>query len=98
MERRGKAGRGGRDGRLLGGWVGRLLDACGWNLPASVSADSFVRWCSQQTKLLGARTLNHYLEGIVCLLNWMECSGRIKTNPLRHMDKVDERVDVRRRR
>lgn len=98
MERRGKAGRGGRDGRLLGGRVGRLLDACGWNLPASVSVDSFVRWRSQQTELLGARTLNHYLEGIVCLLNWMERSGRIKTNPLRHVDKVDERVDVRRRR
>ena len=98
MERRGKAGRGGRDGRLLGGRVGRLLDACGWNLPASVSADSFVRWRSQQTDVLGARTLNHYLEGIVCLLNWMERSGRIKSNPLRHVDKVDERVDVRRRR
>jgi len=98
MERRGKAGRGGRDGRLLGGRVGRLLDACAWNLPASVSADSFVRWRSQQTDALGARTLNHYLEGMVCLLNWMERSGRIKTNPLRHVDKVDERLDVRRKR
>jgi len=98
MERRGKAGRGGRDGRLLGGRVGRLLDACAWNLPASVSADSFIRWRSQQTELLGARTLNHYLEGAVCLLNWMERSGRVKFNPLRHVDKVDERLDVRRRR
>ena len=97
LERRGKAGRGGRDGRLLGGRIERLLDACGWNLPASVSADRFIRWRSQQTKL-GARTLNHYLEGMVCLLNWMERSGRIKLNPLRHVDKVDERVDVRRKR
>ena len=98
MDRRGKAGRGGRDGRLLCGRVGRLLDACAWNLPASVTADSFIRWRSQQTELLGARTLNHYLEGMVCLLNWMERSGRIKTNPLRHVDKVDERLDVRRKR
>ena len=97
MERRGKAGRGGRDGRLLGGRIGRLLDACSWNLPASVSADSFVRWRSQQVEH-GPRTLNHYLEGAVCLLNWMERSGRIKFNPLRHVDKVDERVDVRRKR
>ena len=98
LERRGKAGRGGRDGRLLGGRIDRLMDACAWSLPAAVSADSFIRWRSQQSDLLGARTLKHYLEGIVCLLNWMERSGRIKTNPLRHVDKVDDRVDVRRRR
>ncbi len=57
MERRGKAGRGGRDARLLGGRIGRLLEGCGWHLPASVTPDSFMRWRSQQTNATGARTL-----------------------------------------
>ena len=48
---------------------------------------------------MGARTKNHYLQGMVSFLNWMERVGRIKSNPLKFVGKVDERgqkVRVRR--
>jgi len=38
-----------------------------------------------------AGTLNHYLQGIMSFLNWIERVGRIKANPLKHLPKIDER-------
>jgi len=86
---RGRAGRGGRGARLLKGRVQRLLCACGWGLPADITVDSFMTWRNQQR--VAARTLNHYLQGMISFLNWMDRAGRIKTNPLKSVNKVDER-------
>jgi integrase len=94
LERRGRSGRGGRGGRLLKGRVVRLMDICGWKLPIQVTPDSFTTWRNERRD--SPRTLNHYLQGMVSFLNWMERVGRIKTNPLKHVLKVDERGQRRR--
>jgi integrase len=95
---RGRAGRGGRGARLLKARIARLLDDCLWTLAGQVSADSFVKWRDRQ-KPVSARTKNHYLQGMISFLNWMERMGRIKSNPLKFVGKVDERGQrVRERR
>src|ERR1017187_5141628 len=86
---RNRAGRGGRGARLLKSRILRLLGDCGWKLPGSITADGFIAWRNRQTG--SARTLNHYLQGMVSFLNWLERSGRIKANPLKFVSKVDER-------
>ena len=60
-----------------------------WKLAGQVTADSFIGWRNQQKA--AARTQNHYLQGMVSFLNWMERVGRIKSNPLKFVGKVDER-------
>ncbi len=94
LEKRNRVGRGGRGGRLLKGRVLRLLGDCHWKLAVNVTQDSFVAWRSQRDD--SARTLNHYQQGMVSFLNWMERVGRIKTNPLKFVPKVDERGQRRR--
>jgi integrase len=86
---RGRAGRGGRGARLLKARAIRLMEDCRWKLPGNVTADSFVTWRTQQKA--AARTQNHYLQGMISFLNWMERQGRIKFNRLKSVGKVDER-------
>jgi len=91
---RGRAGRGGRGGRLLKARILGLMGECGWKLSAHVTADSFVAWRTKHKA--AARTLNHYLQGMVSFLSWMERVGRIKSNPLKFVAKVDERGQKKR--
>ena len=86
---RGRAGRGGRGARLLKSRITRLLTDNRWQRPADITADSFINWRKRQTD--GARTQNHYLQGAISFLNWLERAGRIKFNPLKNVGKVDER-------
>src|ERR1017187_750837 len=92
--KRRRAGRGGRGARLLKSRILRLMKDCGWKLSASITADSFIAWRNRQTD--SARTLNHYLQGMISFLNWMERGGRIKFNPLRNVSKVDGRGQKKR--
>ena len=46
----------------------------------------------------GPRTLNHYLQGMISFLNWLERGERIKFNPLKNVGKVDERGQKKRKR
>jgi len=92
---RGRAGRGGRGARLLKSRIIRLMDAVGWKQAGQVTADSFIHWRNEQ-KAMSARTKNHYLQGVVSFLNWMERAGRIKANPLKFVGKVDERGQKKR--
>jgi integrase len=92
--KRGRAGRGGRGARLLKSRILRLLKDCGWKLSVSITTDSFIAWRNRQTD--SARTLNHYLQGMISFLNWMERGGRIKFNPLRNVSKVDGRGQKKR--
>jgi integrase len=87
---RGRAGRGGRGARLLKARLVRLMNETKWKLVGQITADAFIGWRNQQDKM-GARTKNHYLQGMVSFLNWMERVGRIKSNPLKFVGKVDER-------
>src|ERR1035437_588060 len=92
--KRGRAGRGGRGARLLKSRILRLMKDCGWKLSASITADSFIAWRNRQTD--SARTLNHYLQGMISFLNWLERGGRIKFNPLKNVSKVDGRGQKKR--
>ena len=65
-----------------------MTDCC-WKLACQVTPDSFINWRNQQKA--AARTVNHYLQGMISFLNWMERVGRIKANPLKFVSKVDER-------
>ena len=86
---RGRNGRGGRGAQLVASRIKALLQACDWQVPCNVTADSFIVWRNRQT--CSPRTLNHYLQGMISLLNWMERVGRIKTNPLKNVSRADER-------
>ena len=94
LVKRERAGRGGRGASLLKGRILRLIGECGWKSPANVTADSFVAWRNGQNAAV--RTLNHYLQGMISFLNWMERVGRIKANPLKFVGKVDERGQKKR--
>src|ERR1022692_796257 len=86
---RGRNGRGGLGARLVASRIRALLQACDWQVPCNVTADSFSTWRNRQT--CSPRTLNHYLQGMVSFLNWMEKADRIKINPLKKVVKADER-------
>ncbi len=92
---RGRAGRAGRGARLLKARAVRLMKETGWKLAGQITANSFVIWRNAQTTT-AARTKNHYLQGMISFLNWMESVGRIKANPLKFVGKVDERGQKKR--
>ena len=96
LEGRGRCGRGGRGARLLKGRILRLMEGCAWKVAVQVTPDSFTSWRNQQED--APRTLNHYLQGMVSFLNWLERVGRIKANPLKYVGKVEERGQRRRER
>lgn len=89
LEKRGRAGRKGRGAKLLKSRIKTVLREAGWSWLGQISADGFIEWRNRQS--VGARTLNHYLEGMVSFMNWLERVGRVQTNPLRLVAKVDER-------
>jgi integrase len=96
LETRGRCGRGGRGARLVKGRILRTMEGCGWKVAVQVTPDSFISWRNPRQD--GARTLNHYLQGMVSFLNWLERVGRIKANPLKFVGKVEERGQRRRER
>ena len=74
-----------------------LMEQCRWRSPVDVTADSFVSWRSQQEK--AAKTMNEYLASAKGFLNWMLKQGRIATNPLAAVQKIETRgKEVRARR
>ena len=93
---RNRAGRGGRGARLIKSRIKQLLQDTRWRRLADITADSFINWRKQQTH--GPRTLNHYLQGMISFLNWLERGERIKFNPLKNVSKVDERGQKKRQR
>ena len=93
---RGRDGRGGRGARLLASRIGRLFRECKWRVACNVTVDSFIEWRKRQG--FGPRTSNHYLQGMVSFMNWMERAGRIKSNPLKFVGKADERGKEKRTR
>lgn len=63
-----------------------VFDGCGWTYMRDVSAESFLAWRERQT--LANKTLNHYLDSVNVLFNWMQRQLRVPTNPLRMVDKL----------
>jgi integrase len=74
-----------------------LIDQCRWQLPRDATADSFVKWRSEQKK--AAKTLNEYLACAKGLFNWMTKQKRITVNPLSVVENTETRgKEVRERR
>ncbi|MGB7769958.1 MAG: site-specific integrase [Verrucomicrobiia bacterium] len=74
-----------------------LSAACGWQSVKDVTPDSFIRWRSGQK--LSPKTLNEHLASVKGLLNWMVAQGRLASNPLASVQKVETRGrEVRPRR
>jgi integrase len=74
-----------------------LSSTCGWQSAKEVSSDSFIRWRTHQKK--SPKTLNEYLTAAKGLLNWMVEQGRLVSNPLAAVGKVETRGrEVRPRR
>jgi integrase len=74
-----------------------LINQCHWRSLKDVTADSFVKWRSEQKK--SAKTLNEYLACAKGLLNWMTKQKRITVNPLAVVGNTETRgKEVRERR
>ncbi len=63
------------------------MEECGWSQAQDVTADSFQGWRRKQD--FSAKTANDYLEAIRCLFNWMIKQGRVGSNPLNAVEKVN---------
>ncbi len=63
-----------------------LCQSCEWVLARDVEPEAFVSWRSRHR--LAAKTLNHYLDSMNALLNWMRRQGRVLANPLQCVGKV----------
>lgn len=96
LKSRGRDGRHGRGAKQLQTRIKNLFRDCAWNLISDIGPESFIWWRNRQS--LSPKTLNHYLNAISGLLNWMEKLGRIQRNPLRHVDNVETRGKERRLR
>lgn len=76
--------------RLVKARVERLIRECGWQQLQHVTADSFTSWRSRQTSE-APKTLNDYHDAARGFMGWMLRHGRIPTNPLVNIAKVDQR-------
>jgi hypothetical protein len=74
-----------------------LINECGWRCARDVTADSLVKWRSEQKK--AAKTLNEYLASAKGFLKWMVQHRRVGMNPLDVIVKSETRgKEVRQRR
>lgn len=83
--------------RVMKARINRLVAECGFEKLNDFSPDAFTTWRSKQTEL-GPKTLNEYLNFSNSFLNWVKRQGRIPSNPLATVTKVDMRGRQRRRR
>jgi len=90
----------GRNGQYISEMENKLtllVSECGWVHAKDVTSDSFTRWRSSREN--SPKTLNEYLASAKGLLNWMVAQGRLPSNPLAAVQKVETRGrEVRLRR
>ena len=74
-----------------------VIEECEWKYPKDATADAFQAWQTRQKK--STKTINDYLAAISGLFNWMQQYGRIPSNPLRAVGRVETQgKEVRHRR
>lgn len=87
----GRKQRGIIEGRLFG-----LSQLAGWSRLAHISADSAnLALATLQKRGRSAQTRNHYVTHLRGFCGWLMDSGRIKTNPVRSVEKVNVETDRR---
>jgi integrase len=67
----------------------RLARECEWQSLRDATADSFLRWRSEQKQ--AAKTLNEYHAAVSALFTWLRKQNRAPTNPFEVLSKVDAR-------
>jgi len=67
----------------------RVAEECKWKVAGDVQPDHFMKWRSRYKA--APKTLNEYLNACNALLNWMVKLGRITSNPLKVIDKINLR-------
>jgi len=97
LESRGKTGRNNKGIHQTRSRIRRIFKECSWKFPADISSDSFSRWRST-LKEMSPTTKNHYLAEIRTFLGWMRKQARISSDPLQHVEEVQEIEDHKRQR
>lgn len=78
--------------------IKRLCGECGWQHLRDVSGDSFQAWRAAQREF-SQKTLHEYQNAASSLFAWMEQNGRLESNPLRRVGRVERKgVETVRRR
>jgi integrase len=79
--------------------IERIATDCGWRRLSEVTGNGFAHWldlrCSEG---MGATTRNRHVESLRAFVRWAVKAGRLATDPLLSIDKVDARADRRRER
>ncbi len=96
-EKRGKGlKRNGKDNKQVKKRLNQLFAENGWQRFADVSADGFISW--RNSSSISASTLNHYRAEVITFLEWCRKLGRIESNPLKDVSKIDVRAESKRKR
>lgn len=87
--------------------MNKLLAECGWKVLPDITVDSFCAWrekprtakqAEHKERLVGPVTLNQYLETARSFCGWCVKRGRMASNPLSKVEKIDPTGDIRRTR
>ncbi len=77
----------------------KIIDACGFKKLADLSPSAVANYLRERRQGgLGTATSNGYLSGIKSFANWLVKDRRLPSNPLTHLAKLNDRVDVRHER
>ncbi len=68
-----------------------LMHECGWGKVSDITPESFIRWRSKNQSSKAAKTLNEYFACVRAFLNWLIKAGRLPSNPLLSVEKVETR-------
>ena len=66
-----------------------LLKDCGWKLVRDITPDSFQAWRGRQR--MSPKTLNDYLAAVISMCGWLIRNGRMVSNPLLAVARVETR-------
>jgi integrase len=67
----------------------RLMRECKWQNLREATADSFLRWRTEQKK--SPKTINEYQAALSAMFSWLRKQNRIAANPFEFVSKVDAR-------
>ena len=65
----------------------RLMRECGWQNLREATADSFLRWRTEQRK--APKTINEYQAALSALFTWLRKQSRSAANPFELVSKVE---------
>ena len=67
----------------------RLMRECHWQSLREATADSFLRWRTEQKQ--APKTINEYQAALSALFSWLRKQNRVAANPFELVTKVDAR-------